>query len=224
MLPFCSECQYYLLSRDSELSIERGDKVLVTDMSNEHRWTGTVNQKEGWFPSCVFEGKQKPSVRDSQQLAVAASADDEAATSDLTISKHKLQPSLTVDPSSLEASCDQHEPPADNSQQLFFIETTTGEAENVVALGSIDSSFCHWESKDLVVWLKHIGFYHFYSTLGKLGVTDLSSAAAVTEQLLQKAGFTKQEEIDKFLQESAKLKDGNSVKLFVVSLVFITCF
>ena len=135
---------------------------------------------------------------DSQQLAVAASADDEAATSDLTISKHKLQPSVTVAPSSLEASCDQHEPPANNPQLLSFIETTTGEAENVVSSGSIDSAVCHWESKDLFGWLKHIGFYDFYSTLGKLGVTDLPSAAAVTEQLLKKAGFRKLEEIDKF--------------------------
>ena len=193
---------------DSELTIERGDKVLVTDMSDKHRWKGTVNQKEGWFPSWVFDGKQKPSGSDSQPLAATASADDEAARSDLTICKHKLQPSQTVDPSSLEASSDQHKPPASNTQQLSFIETTTGEAENVVSLGSIDSAVCHWSNGDLVGWLKHIGFYDFHSGLVKVGVTDLSSAAAVNGQQLWKAGIRRRGNINRFLQESAKLKDG----------------
>ena len=209
------------MSSDSELTIERGDKVLVTDMSDKHRWKGTVNQKEGWFPSWVLVGKQKPSGSDSQPLAASASADDEAARSDLTISKHKLQPSQTVDPSSLEASSDQHEPPANNTQQLSFIETTTGEAENVVSLGSIDSAVCHWNSGDFVGWLKHIGFIDFHGRLGRVGVTDLSSAAAVTEQKLRKAGIKKQWRINKFLQESAKLKDGKIVSLFVERLDFL---
>ena len=100
-LLFCFDCQYYLLSSDSELTIERGDKVLVTDMSDKHRWKGTVDQNEGWFPSWVFDSKQKPSVHDSQKLPVTASEDDEVTRSDLTISKHELQPSETAHPSSL---------------------------------------------------------------------------------------------------------------------------
>ena len=130
LLLFCSDCQYYLLSSDSELTIERGDKVLVTDKSNKHRWKGTVDQNEDWFPSWVFDSKLKPSVRDSQQLPIAASADDEAARSDLTISKHELQAFQVADSSSLQASCYQHEPSA-NTQQSSSIETATGEAENV---------------------------------------------------------------------------------------------
>ena len=212
------------MSSDSELTIERDDKVLVTDMSDKHRWKGTVYQKEGWFPSWVFDGKQKPSGSDSQPLAATASADDEATRSDMTISKHKLQPTQTVDPSSLEASSDQHEPPANNTQQLSFIETTTGEAENVVSSGSTDSAVCHWNSGDLYGWLKHIGFNDFHSGLGKVGVTDLPSAAAVTEQQLRKAGIKKQGKVKKFLQESAKLKAGKIVTLFVERLDIFVCF
>ena len=55
---FCSDCQYYLLSSDSELTINRGDKVLVTDMSDKHMWKGTVYQNEGWFPSWVFDSNR----------------------------------------------------------------------------------------------------------------------------------------------------------------------
>ena len=172
------------MSSDSKLTIDRGDKVLVSDMSDNHKWKGTVDQNEGWLPSWMFDSKQKPSVRDSQQLAVAASADDEVARSDLTISKHELHPSQTADPSFSQASYYQHEPSA-NTQQSSSIETATGEAETVVSSGSIDSAVCHWESGDLVGWLKHIGFYDFYSTLGKLGVTDLPSAVAVTDGRLK---------------------------------------
>ena len=198
-LLFCFDCQYYLLSSDSELTIERGDKVLVTDMLDKHRWKGSVDQNEGWFPSWVFDSKQK------------------------SVSKHELQPSQATDLSSSHASCYQHEQSV-NTQLLSSIQITTGEAENTVSSGSIDSVLCRWESGDLVGWLKHIGFYDFRITLGKHGVTDLPSAAAVTEQQLEKAGIRKPGRINKFLQESAKLKAGKIVNLFVERLLFITCF
>ena len=172
----------------------------------------------------MFDSKQKPSVRDSQQFAVAAIADDEAARSDLTISKHELQPSQAANSSSSQASCYQRELSA-NTQQSSSIEIATGEAENVGFSGSIDdNAVCHRISGDFVGWLKRIGFHDFHSLLCRVGVTDLSSAATVTEQQLKKSVFKKQGKIDKFLQESAKLKAGDSVTLFVVSLVFIRCY
>ena len=57
-LLFCSDCQYYLLSSDSKLTIDRGDKVLVTDMSDKHRWKGTVDQYEvGFHLGCLIANR-----------------------------------------------------------------------------------------------------------------------------------------------------------------------
>ena len=55
-----------------------------------------------------------------------------------------------------------------NTQQSSSIETSTGEAENVVSSGSIDSAVCHWESGDLVGWLKRICFTTFIALLVNL--------------------------------------------------------
>lgn len=36
---------------DSELEFKRGNKILIIDKSDANWWKGSLDNKEGWFPS-----------------------------------------------------------------------------------------------------------------------------------------------------------------------------
>ena len=59
---------------DSELTIKKGDLVVVLDKSDKDRWKGVVRETEGFFPRRIFNEILNSSASSPQPLSDEATA------------------------------------------------------------------------------------------------------------------------------------------------------
>ena len=66
ILSICIAKFNYTALRDDELSLRKGDKILVTEKENDGWWRGEHNGKSGWFPYNYVEAFENESAPPSE--------------------------------------------------------------------------------------------------------------------------------------------------------------
>ena len=49
------KCPYYA-ERDDELSLQKGDVLLIFEKYGNGWWRGMIGEREGWFPADILQG------------------------------------------------------------------------------------------------------------------------------------------------------------------------
>ena len=126
---------------DGDLTIKKGEIVILLDQSNESRWKGLLNNKEGMFPPSILKKGSKRPLGTPPSSHVDTAKEHSEVESNTQNKKSKVQTLLSV---SQNGKANDHSPTqsprVQHSGARDTLSASCGLGENIVVISITSTS------------------------------------------------------------------------------------